>query len=130
MSLLAQFQAGGIFMYFILAFLVCTIALIIERSIALFKRVEKNPVNFRKNLLAFTSKGDFLGALGYARTSKASLAKVAEVGLEIRSNGCADEELQARMDEKLSAEIATWIKGQVFLPCSATLPLYSDFWVQ
>lgn len=115
MSLLAQFQAGGIFMYFILAFLVCTIALIIERSIALFKRVEKNPVNFRKNLLAFTSKGDFLGGLGYARTSKASLAKVAEVGLEIRANGCADEELQARMDEKLSAEIAHMDKRTGFL---------------
>ena len=106
MSLLAQFQAGGVFMYFILAFLVCTLALIVERSIALYKRIEANPVDFRKNLLAFTSKGDFLGALGYARTSNAPLAKVTQVGLEIRANGCADEELQARMDEKLSAEIA------------------------
>ncbi|MCO4795585.1 MAG: MotA/TolQ/ExbB proton channel family protein [Bacteriovoracaceae bacterium] len=115
MSLLAQFQAGGIFMYFILSFLVCTLALIVERSIALYMRIEKNPVDFRKNLLTFTSKGDFLGALGIAKASNAPLAKVAQVGLEIRANGCADEELQARMDEKLSAEIAHIDKRTGFL---------------
>lgn len=115
MSLLAQFEAGGIFMYFILGFLVFTVALIVERWMALYHRVEKRPENFRKNLLAFISKGDFEGGVQYTRTNRSPLAKVSETGMELRAAGCADEELQARMDEKLSYEIANIDKRTGFL---------------
>jgi biopolymer transport protein ExbB len=115
MSLISQFQAGGVFMYFILAFLICTLTLIVERYIALYRRIESTPLNFRKNLLAFVTQGDFSGALGFSKTSKSPLAKVASIGCELRANGCADEELQARMDESLSSEISTIDKRTGFL---------------
>ena len=108
MSLIDQFHAGGIFMYFILLFGLLTAGFIVERSIALYARYKTAPVDFRRNLLAFIAAGDFGGAKAYIEKTAAntSVGKVAMTGLKMRISGAGDEALQARMDEQLSREIS------------------------
>lgn len=117
MSLLDQFHAGGIFMYFILLFGLLTIGFIIERSVALYLKYKHAPNDFRRNILAFIAAGDFTGARDYikAHGNDSSVAKVALVGINLRINGAGDEALQARMDEQLSREISFYDKRTGFL---------------
>ncbi len=117
MSLIDQFHAGGIFMYFILLFGLLTAGFIVERSIALYARYKTAPVDFRRNLLAFIAAGDFGGAKAYIEKTAAntSVGKVAMTGLKMRISGAGDEALQARMDEQLSREISYYDKRTGFL---------------
>ncbi len=117
MNLIEQFQAGGIFMYFILAFGLLTFAFIIERSIALYLMHKAAPADFRKNILSFISQGDFKAARDYIEMSagKTSLGRITMVACKLRSTGAGDEALQARMDEQLSKEISSYDKRTGFL---------------
>jgi len=117
MNLVQQFQAGGFFMYFILAFGLLTFAFIIERFIALYATLKTAPADFRKNILGFIVSGDFKAASDYIEMSAAntSLGKITSVACKMRSAGAGDEALQARMDEQLSKEISSYDKRTGFL---------------
>ena len=96
-------------MYFILAFAVFSMALIIERYFSLYKKDSEPSTQFRNQILQFLAQADFTGALRFAESSTSSkdaaLARVVKTGAQLRLNGAGDEELQARMDEVLSQEI-------------------------
>jgi len=117
MSLIDQFHAGGIFMYFILLFGLLTIAFIGERTIALYTKYKTAPKDFRKNILSFIAQGDFKAAKSYIEMSanNTSIGKIAMVGCKMRAAGAGDEALQARMDEQLSKEISSYDKRTGFL---------------
>lgn len=117
MTLMEQFLAGGFFMYFILAFLILTIAFIFERFYALYATYKDTPKDFRKNLLTFIGKGDFRSAKEFLEmgANDTSLGRVASVAVKMRSSGAGDEALQARMDEQLSKEISSYDKRTGFL---------------
>ncbi len=117
MSLIEQFRAGGFFMYFILAFGLLTIGLIVERTIVLYAKYKNVPKDFRKTILTFIAKGDFKGAQDYIQMTAGTtgLGRVANVGCKMRAIGAGDEALQARMDEQLSKEISSLDKRTGFL---------------
>ncbi len=105
--LISAFEGGGVFMYFILAFFVLTVGLITERAIFFALKIKAAPAGFRKTLLASLIRGEFRNAETYAKSfAQASLARIAAVGAGLRANGAGDEEVQARMDEKLAQEIS------------------------
>ena len=94
-------------MYFILLFGVLTFGLIIERALFFSYRMKMAPSDFRKNLLSSIVRGDEHGAEAYAKSFIAtSIGRIASIGCGLRAKGAGDEEIQARMDEKLSTEIS------------------------
>jgi biopolymer transport protein ExbB len=106
MGLIHKFNEGGIFMYAILVFGILSFALIIERYLSLYKKNAQPSTTFRKKILAFLTQGDLAGAQRFADTEEnTSLAKIAKLGIQLRSQGAGDEEIQARMDEALSKEV-------------------------
>ena len=106
MFIVSAFEGGGIFMYFILAFFLLTIGLVIERWSFFALRVKAEPKDFRKNLLGNILRGEYRNAETYAKSFAAtSIGKIAAIGCALRANGAGDEEVQARMDEKLASEI-------------------------
>lgn len=117
MNLVQQFQAGGIFMYAILAFGLLTFAFTVERLIALYVAYKEAPKDFRKNILGFIAQGDFKAAQDYIDMSagNTSLGKITSIACKMRSAGAGDEALQARMDEQLSKEISSYDKRTGFL---------------
>ena len=93
-------------MYFIAAFFLLTIGAIIERAI-FFAKVKTEPNDFRKNLLGNIIRGEYRNAETYAKSFIAtSIGKIAAIGCGLRANGAGDEEIQARMDEKLATEVS------------------------
>jgi biopolymer transport protein ExbB len=109
MSLIIEkFHAGGAFMYFILIFGVATVGFIVERARALYGAVKEPAADFRQRILAHLPKGDFRAAAEAARTAQpyTSLNTIVETGCLLRANAAGEEELQARMDEKLAEEIS------------------------
>ncbi|GAB4012946.1 MAG: MotA/TolQ/ExbB proton channel family protein [Bdellovibrio sp.] len=115
--LIEHFHKGGIFMYPILAFGLMTVALIIERAIALYLKFKTAPADFRRNILGFISQGDFKAAQDYIEMSakETSIGRVTMVACKLRSAGAGDEALQARMDEQLSKEITSYDRRTGFL---------------
>ena len=96
-------------MFFILAFALLTLGLILERTYFFTTKVKNVPGDFRKNLLANILRGEFRNAETYAKSfATASMGKIAKIGCGLRASGAGDEEIQARMDETLATEIS-WI---------------------
>jgi biopolymer transport protein ExbB len=108
MSLIKDFHAGGVFMYFILATGFLIAGIIAERAIALFKTYKAAPKDLRTKVLSLIAQGHFEEAQTYVEMAAANtaLSRVVVAGLKVRRNGGADEEVQARMDEALSHEIS------------------------
>jgi biopolymer transport protein ExbB len=106
--ILEKFHAGGVFMYFILIFAVCTVGFIVERAIALYSKVKEPAADFRQKIMAYLPKGDYAGAALAAKTAvpATALNNIIEVGCRLRATHAGEEELQARMDEKLAEEIS------------------------
>ncbi len=106
--ILEKFHDGGVFMYFILIFAVATVGFIIERARALYVTVKEPAADFRQKLLHYLPKGEFLAAADAARNSepKTALNGIVETGCRLRANAAGEEELQARMDERLAEEIS------------------------
>ena len=104
-------------MYGILIFGFLIIGFIIERFISLYKSYKEAPANLRQKILTYISQGDFVSAISYIEmvAKKSALGKVALMGCRIRKNGGGEEELQARMDERLSAEISKIDRRNGFL---------------
>lgn len=106
MWIMEKFNEGGVFMYFILAFGVLSVAFIVERYLSLYRKLIEPTMAFRNQLLAFVAVSDWSSAIRVTDSHKDSaLARIAKVGCELRAQGAADEEIQARMDEALSSEI-------------------------
>ncbi|MCC6277110.1 MAG: MotA/TolQ/ExbB proton channel family protein [Oligoflexia bacterium] len=92
-------------MYFILLFAVGTFGLIFERA-RFFQKIKQPPAGFRQQILNHIVKGDYKGAETLALSQgETSLGRIVAVGVALRQQGSGDEEIQARMDEKLEAEI-------------------------
>jgi biopolymer transport protein ExbB len=115
--ILNAFHEGGVFMYCILAFGVMSFALMFERVKTLYIGYKEPAADFRANLLNYLHRNDMTGAETYAQTvgNGSIAASVAAVGVKIRMEGGSEEELQARMDEKLTAEISKVDKLTGFL---------------
>lgn len=115
--ILNAFHEGGVFMYFIMIFGVMTFGLIFERVRTLYIRYKEPSADFRTNLLSYLHRNDMTGAQTYAQTvgGGSIAAEIAAVGIKIRTEGGSEEELQARMDEKLSAEVTKVDKLTGFL---------------
>ena len=117
MDLWQQFQAGGPFMYGILTIGLLIVGFIVERCISLYKSYKNAPSDLRQQVLTHVARGDFKSAADYidVTAKESALGKVALVGCHIRENGGGEEELQARMDEKLSSEISRLDRRNGFL---------------
>jgi biopolymer transport protein ExbB/TolQ len=101
------FQGGGVFMYFIMIFALLTLGLILERSVFFRIKVKNVAADFRQRLLDLILRGDYRSAEAYSKSQgDASVGKIAAVGCALRANGAGDEEVQARMDERLAQEIS------------------------
>jgi biopolymer transport protein ExbB len=108
MFIVRAFEQGGIFMYFILTFAILTLAFITERFLKLYVQTKPVSPDFRKNLLDCIQNNDLAAGERLARqqAKENPAARIAEVGFRLRADAVGDEELQARMDEQLSTEIA------------------------
>src|SRR5262249_16910364 len=117
MAIIQAFHEGGFFMYFILAFGILTLTLIIERAYALYVNTKFSPGDIRNRLLEYIQRGDVKHAESATRTltPKSSLGGILEVGCHIRANAGGEEEVQSRMDERLSMEISKIDKRTGFL---------------
>ncbi|MBY0470512.1 MotA/TolQ/ExbB proton channel family protein [bacterium] len=91
--------------------------LIVERARSLYFNFKAPAPGFRKALLDLVSKGDLLGAEKFALNTagETSVGKIAALGCHLRSTAAGEEELQARLDEKLNSEIAGIDKWTSFL---------------
>lgn len=116
-NMFTAFREGGVFMYFILCFGLLTLGFIAERFQALYKRIKPVPADFRANVLANLSRGDFKGAESYvqAAASDTSLGRITLSAIRLRASACGDDELQARMDDMLSKEISSTDRRTGFL---------------
>ena len=116
MFIVSAFEGGGVFMYFIMAFALLTLGLILERAYFFGVKVKATPADFRKNLLANILRGEYRNAETYAKSfAVTSLGRIAAIGTSLRANGAGDEEVQARMDEKLAGEISSIDRRTGFL---------------
>ncbi len=111
------FREGGIFMYAILTFGVMTAGLVIERYRTLYAKYKAPADNTRQQFLNHIASGDMKAGENFAKSmgENSMIGKVAAVGFAIRAQGGSEEELQARMDEALSAEISQIDKRTGFL---------------
>jgi biopolymer transport protein ExbB/TolQ len=117
MSILQKFNEGGIFMYFILAFGLLTLALIVERAVVLYAKIKEAPGTFRDQILEFLKRGDYKAAEAHAKATAGAtgLGRVVALGCGLRASAAGDEEVQSRMDEKLSTEISSIDRRTGFL---------------
>ena len=116
MFIVNAFDQGGIFMYFILIFFVLTLVFIIERAFALYVRFKGTPDNFQERLLEYIKSHDLESAKTLAtKYSDTPLGRIAKLGFSLRSEAASDEELQARMDERLSKELGDIDRRTSFL---------------
>lgn len=104
--MMEKLNEGGVFMYFIFAFGVASLSLIVERYLFLYKKTAESSTQFKQSLLTALTRGEFKSAISLTDTENNSpFARVAKVGISLRADGAGDEEVQARMDEALSKEI-------------------------
>lgn len=117
MFILNAFREGGIFMYAILTFGVMTVGLVIERYRTLYKNYKEPEATTRQTFLNYIARGEMVEGANFAKSmgENSMIGKVVSVGFAIRAQGGSEEELQARMDEALSAEIAKVDKRTGFL---------------
>lgn len=106
MFIVNAFEQGGVFMYFILVFFILTLAFIVERALALYVRFKGTPANFHQDLLECIKHSDFKTAEEIAaKHDDRAMGRIAKLGFALRSEAASDEELQARMDERLNKEL-------------------------
>ena len=116
MFIVNAFEQGGVFMYFILVFFILTIAFILERALALYVRFKETPTDFHEKLLGCIRRNDLDAGSGIAaRHEDTPLGRIAKLGFSLRSEAASDEELQARMDERLSEELGSIDRRTSFL---------------
>jgi len=110
------FREGGVFMYFILAFGLSTLWFVCDRVYYLYFKLKPISPEFRNDLLQLTSQGRWSEVKGYVESiGESPIGRIGILGSELRSRGCGGEELQARLDERLSEEISAIDKKTSFL---------------
>src|SRR6185295_13704751 len=117
-----HYQAGGWAMWLILFWLICSIAVIAERSVFLFGASINKDVflaTMQKCILA----GDVAKAVKMCSAANAPLARIVQAGL-VKVNR-PDEEVQAAMDEAALREIPKIAKRTGFLALLANLAMLS-----
>ena len=107
-SIIHAFNEGGSPMYVILAFAILTVVFVVERANALYFKLKQAAPHLRTSIHEHLLRGDFKAAETAANTvgANTALGRVAAVGCKIKASGGGDEEVQARMDEKLQNEIS------------------------
>src|SRR6195256_3200668 len=117
-----HYQAGGWAMWLIMFWLVCSIAVIAERSVFLFGASINKDVflaTMQKCILA----GDIAKAVKMCSAANAPLARIVQAGL-VKVNR-PDEEVQASMDEAALREIPRIAKRTGYLALLANLAMLS-----
>lgn len=97
--LVANFKAGGIFMYGILAVLVVGTAIVVERTIALLIRGRIAARVFWQNLESLIAHDKLADALQTAQTPSAPLARVLAAGLAAAQRGEGRDGIDRRLEE-------------------------------
>ena len=116
MDLIAKFEEGGVFMYFILVVGIYSFYLLIDRAYTLYLRYKPVPADFRAQLATFLKNGDLEGARNFVRASKqTALSSIVEMAIELRASGAGDDELQSRIDEALTERVHKIDKRTAFL---------------
>src|SRR5882724_9805638 len=117
-----HFQEGGWAMWLILFWLICSIAVIAERSVYLFGASINKEVflaTMQKCILA----GDIAKAVKMCSAANAPLARIVQAGL-VKVNR-PDEEVQAAMDEAALREMPKISKRTGFLAMFSNLAMLS-----
>jgi biopolymer transport protein ExbB/TolQ len=115
-----QYQEGGWAMWLILFWLVCSIAVIVERTVFLFGASINKDVfvaTMQKCILA----GDVAKAVKMCSAANAPLARIVQAGL-VKVNR-PDEEVQAGMDEAALREMPSINRRTGFLALFANLAM-------
>ena len=115
-----QYQQGGWAMWLILFWLVCSIAVIVERTVFLFGASINKDVfvaTMQKCILA----GDVAKAVKMCSAANAPLARIVQAGL-VKVNR-PDEEVQAGMDEAALREMPSINRRTGFLALFANLAM-------
>lgn len=100
------FEQGGFWMWPILGFQLVSIAIIIERSIALFARRKPNQMNFVLGFEDNFRRGEMDSVISKADASKAEMpvARAIAAGANVAKNFGGKDEIQGKMDEVLLHE--------------------------
>lgn len=121
-SMWHHFQAGGWAMYVILFWLICAIAVIVERAVYLYGSSINKEVflaTMQKCILA----GDVAKAVKMCSAANAPLARIVQAGL-VKVNR-PDEEVQAAMDESALKEMPKINRRTGYLALYANLAMLS-----
>lgn len=106
MEIVQIFQEGGIFMYAILAMGIISLYLLIDRTLGLYVHVKTVPDHFQTQLSTFLKNGDLAGAREFAKSNDNKLlTPIVDLACQLREQGAADDQLQARIDEALTHSI-------------------------
>lgn len=100
------FEHGGFWMWAILAFQVASIAIIIERAIALFAKRKIDQMDLVKSFEENVRRGEFEIVMQKAEAAKATspVARAIAAGATAARNFGGKEEIQGKMDEVLLHE--------------------------
>ena len=100
------FEHGGFWMWAILAFQVASIAIIIERAIALFAKRKIDQMELVKSFEENVRRGEFEIVMQKAEAAKATspVARAIAAGATAARNFGGKEEIQGKMDEVLLHE--------------------------
>jgi biopolymer transport protein ExbB/TolQ len=97
--LVANFEAGGIFMYGILAVMVVGTAIVVDRTLALVIRGRINAGSFWREIDTLLQHGKLADALQRADASLAPLGRVLAAGLVAAHRGENREGIDRRVEE-------------------------------
>ncbi|HVK60546.1 MAG TPA: MotA/TolQ/ExbB proton channel family protein [Bdellovibrionales bacterium] len=116
-SIAKAFSDGGIWMYLIAAFQVASIAIVIERTLALFKDRDVNQLEVVKTFEDNIRRGEIDTVVAKAQANKAinPVARAIEAGAKAAQNFGGKEEIQGKMDEVLLLENSQLDKRVGFL---------------
>jgi biopolymer transport protein ExbB len=105
-SIASAFQGGGIWMYPIAAYQLVSIAIIIERALALFKDRDVNQLDAVQMYEDGIRRGeiDRVVAKAQAQRDVSPVARAVEAGAKAAQNFGGKEEIQGKMDEVLLLE--------------------------
>ncbi len=111
------FRHGGVWMWPILLFQLFSIAIIVDRALALFKARKPNQTDFVKQFETDIKRGDIQTVIqkAQAQSSGNSVAPVLVAGAQVAMNFGGKEEIQGKMDEVLLHENSTLDKRVGYL---------------
>jgi biopolymer transport protein ExbB len=117
-----HWEGGGIWMYPIMACLVFTVAIVVDRVIMLFVKAKVNKEEFVSQMTKHVLAGDLHGAVKFVSTQEPSpLINVVKAGL-LRVNG-SDQVVQSALDEASLREMPKIEKRTGYLAMIANLAM-------